>query len=304
MDTTLFHQSRHLDEDALCAPAAGCPFCGGESRDPVWTLQTSPDVYLLRCRQCDAVSASRMPTAAALDAYYGSYYSASGTDAEAHVTIDEPGRLAARLADAIASGSAAAPVRILDFGGGDGTISRLLAERLVAAGRERASVVVVDYDDRVVASRDERVDMQRQAALDDSAGHFDMVLASAVIEHYADPADLLGRLLSRVKPNGMFYARTPSMVPLMRLLKPFGVALDFTYPGHLHDLGQRFWEGYFRSGAPGFTLRSSRPSIVETTLSRHFLRTVAAHALKLPWHVLGRRYTLVGGWEILAQRTT
>lgn len=89
----------------------------------------------------------------------------------------------------------------------------------------------------------------------------------------------------------------------MKLARIFGVKLDFTYPGHIHDLGQAFWEHYFSANQKDtFNLLVSQPSIVETTLSLNFIRTVAAHALKSPWYILRKHYPLVGGWEILAQR--
>src|SRR5262249_28761807 len=107
----------------------------------VWVLQKDPDVDLQRCGRCGALSASRMPTAAALDAYYGNYYGAAA-DAD-HVTIDRPERLGAHVA-AAASAAGVEP-RILDFGGGDGTIGKLVARALIDRGATRAQLTVVDY---------------------------------------------------------------------------------------------------------------------------------------------------------------
>ena len=102
----------------------------------------------------------------------------------------------------------------------------------------------------------------------------------------------------------MFYARTPCVAPLMGWAGRLGVRWDFTFPAHLHDLGQAFWEGWFARGgaAERFRIVRSRPSIVETTLSKHLVRTVVARVIKSPWYVLGRSYGLVGGWEIFATR--
>ncbi|MBK7056538.1 MAG: hypothetical protein IPH52_16115 [Leptospiraceae bacterium] len=40
----------------------------------VFQLQENPDVFLLKCFECFAVSASRMPSQEALDSYYAGYY--------------------------------------------------------------------------------------------------------------------------------------------------------------------------------------------------------------------------------------
>jgi hypothetical protein len=103
--------------------------------------------------------------------------------------------------------------------------------------------------------------------------------------------------------RGIFYARTPYMLPMMKAFRLIGVNLDFTYPGHIHDLGQAFWENYFTTEqSDEFQVLASSPSIVATTFGKHFLRTVAAYSLKAPWYLLGKSYKFVGGWEIFAQK--
>lgn len=112
------------------------------------------------------------------------------------------------------------------------------------------------------------------------------------------------RLLGLLRKDGRFYARTPYVAPLMNLCRTFGIGWDFTYPAHVHDLGQAFWEAYFKSSAcsANMTILASRPSIVETSMSEHLARTVAAYALKAPWYLLRHRYKLVGGWEVVARK--
>ena len=97
----------------------------------------------------------------------------------------------------------------------------------------------------------------------------------------------------------MFYARTPYVLPLLRLLKRFGIELDFTYPGHLHDLGQNFWNN-IPNMYRDFNLRILRscPSIVETSFGQDFMTTLLAYIFKFPWYVLRGFYGYVGGWEI------
>ena len=105
---------------------------------------------------------------------------------------------------------------------------------------------------------------------------------------------------------GVFYARTPCMLPLIKFLKNLRIKIDFSFPGHIHDLGQAFWESYLHQAIScgDLILLESNPSFVETTFKRHFFRTLASYLFKAPWYLLGRRYTLVGGWEIFIKKTS
>jgi hypothetical protein len=70
-------------------------------------------------------------------------------------------------------------------------------------------------------------------------------------------------------------------------------------------MGQEFWERLpdtLRGEVGKLDVVSSRPSIVETCFRQDAVRTVAAYLLKAPWYVLGRRYKLVGGWEVVFHR--
>jgi hypothetical protein len=90
----------------------------------------------------------------------------------------------------------------------------------------------------------------------------------------------------------------------MRLAGTFGQKLDFTFPAHLHDFGQHFWENVLKIVPEGdeFEILHSAPSLVETDFRTHPWHTLAAHLAKAPWRIFGRRYTLVGGWEIVFRR--
>jgi hypothetical protein len=309
INTTIFHRSQHLSEtDLLPVPsrpagdavAGVCLFCQSTDRKPVWNLQRNPDVELMECVQCHSISASRLPTGRALDEYYQGYYSSGGSLAdEGEITFAQPHRLAKHIVKNMPRPTPKI-FSILDFGGGDGTIAYLIAKELVGLGVTTVSIEVIDHSKNVVVSDDSRIDIKKIKGLVD-IGHtgFTLVIASAVIEHYPMPDALISDLLEKVCHGGVFYARTPTMVPIMKLAKKAGIHLDFTYPGHMHDLGQKFWEAYFQKRCH-FSLTVSRPSIVETTFGGNFLRTLAAYAMKFPWHFLGGRYGLVGGWEILA----
>lgn len=307
MEVTAFHGSLHLDDDKLKPPDSRCPLCNSANRQYVYTLQKNPEVLLLQCKDCHAVSASRMPTDEALEEYYSYYYDSSVSKApDEQITLDNPQRLAKKLADTYYRYQNNQAVSILDCGGGDGTISHLVALHLVKCGAVQVNITIVDYSKKLVSSQDSRITLNKVNTLEDvDKAQYGLVLASAVVEHSPRPSALLRDLLQCMDKSGLFYARTPYVLPIMRLLKLIGVKVDFTYPGHIHDLGQAFWESYFKNEqSDDFKILESRPSIVETTLSKHFLRTVVAHVIKAPWYLLGKSYKYVGGWEIFVLKSS
>lgn len=237
---------------------------------------------LLRCPKCHGYSASRMPTAAALDAYYAHYYQ---PDQDEKVTLDNVGKWAARIARFAPAGDV---LRILDFGGGDGSLAVAIGKVLGRPTR----IVLIDHNDKpcqpgIVALKPGEWPQEK----------FDLIVASAVLEHIPELGPTLQRLAGYLDEGGKMYVRTPAMVDVARLTRA-----DLCFPGHVHDLGQAFWDSASRLLGPDYRVEHSRPSAVETTFARHPVRTLAAYVLKAPWWVLGRRYGLVGGWEAVIAR--
>ncbi len=300
LQSTLFHRSVHLSEQDLLAPSICCPFCASIERTPIAVLQKEPEVALLYCRTCHAASASRMPKPEALEKYYSHYYD----DKEEKITLDTPDRMAShivRYARPLMGDLAEQHVCLLDYGGGDGSISIGIARKLLDLGAGKVDIALLDYDRSTKESSGQRIQISRPADIAQIAEQsMDLVIASAVIEHIPEPRDVLAKLLTSLKPGGVFYARTPYVSPLSRLAKVANSSFDFTYPAHVHDLGARFWNNVVNilplTGE--YQVLRSTPSIVETTFRQHFLRTLAAHVLKMPGYVFKETYGLVGGWEV------
>lgn len=296
----VYHQGMHLSEEELLPLERACVVCdfAGERR-PVLSLQRAPRVDLLECK-CGCRSASRMPKPDVLAAYYSSYYS-HGNDTG--YTFDESSRFGAHLLRQLKLGSVSCP-RILDFGGGiAAALSRSLADELIAQGAQRVEIVLVDYN--ADCQRDwGQITVECCRSLDEVKDQFDIVIASGIVEHIPYPHDTLLQLLGSLRSAGRAYFRTPAMSSTVRLAERLGIRLDFTYPAHVHDLGQAFWENVLQSlgACREYHLLTSRPSIVETTFRLHPLPTVISHVFKLPWYLLRGAYTLVGGWEAVIAR--
>lgn len=270
-------------------------------------LQSRPEVHLRECAGCHACTASRIPRPHALDAYYHAYYgNAKSSELGSRTTVANRGRFCGHVSDRITSCVARPIRRVLDFGGGDGAIAYGVCQNLASSSEEDREIDVVDYVCQSAATpHDSSIQIRSYASLDEVPNEtYDLVLASGVIEHLPDPRQVLTRLLKCVAVGGLFYARTPWVLPLQRLAKWLGIRLDFSFPGHIHDLGGDFWRFVFAGGLapPGFQICVERPSPVETSVRHGGLITVCAHLLKAPWFVVGNAYKLVGGWEVFAVR--
>jgi SAM-dependent methyltransferase len=299
---TPFHQGKVVPAEHAGPELALCPVCGSvRPRTLIAAIQSEPRIDLARCEDCFACSATRQPAAEWLSDWYANYYAASDTG---H-TFHNASRLAAHIAHfggRLVAGTE--PLRLLDFGSGDGAVSVALAQRLGQGGRVPASVHLVDLHP-VPVPAPAGVELSTGTDLK-TAPMADVVVASAILEHLPHPEQTLVELLEHLRPGGIFYARTPFNAALARWMPGF----DLGYPGHLHDLGPDWWNSVAgRRGLPVRVVRSA-PSIVETTLRQAPIRTVLAHALKLParaqaqWRgvVSGGWWPVCGGWEVVWQR--
>jgi ubiquinone/menaquinone biosynthesis C-methylase UbiE len=156
------------------------------------TLQADPEVVLMSCERCYATSVSRLPTPTALDDYYSSYYDTGNVAA---VTADDPAKIARRIARYASKSSS---IDLLEFGGGDGSIGIEVLARLGARG----SVTVVDYDHRRFAPAPSGVILNHTEELCNVQRTFNLVIASAAIEHLPNPKAVLQDLLAKVVLGG------------------------------------------------------------------------------------------------------
>jgi hypothetical protein len=300
ISVTAYHDGFALTEEQLEPAEAACPVCGSTAaRTRLFAVQAEPEVWFLRCAACRAASASAMPKAGVLDELYRSMYD----DVDRAVTLQCVERFAAPIVRVWGDRAVGRPVRILDFGGGDGSLAVEVARRLVGGAAPSVIIEVIDFH-AVADPRDPRIVISSRGDLDPSGEPYDIVIASAILEHVPDAAGLIVALTTRVAPGGLFYARTPWAVPVRRLSS----RVDMVFPGHVHDMGGDFWNRFCATfGLPARTVVSG-PSPVETDLRSAAVRTAVAHVLKVPAraeralrgvHEGVPWWPLVGGWHAI-----
>lgn len=306
MKATIFQETRHIEEDQMMPADPACPFCSSKDRIRVGLLQNNPEVALLACRDCHAASASRIPTSETLLEYYREYYQTTAHRGhKKRVTFDLTEKLATHIFNKTSQSLDKDSLNILDFGGGDGSIAVKIAENFLIKCCSEVRITLVDHNETFAQFDDDRICMIHKAKLADiPSGQYDLIIASAIIEHLPQPQEDIIKLLNLMHTGGMFYARTPYVIPFFKLAATLGRRLDFSYPGHLHDLGPSFWNT-FSSRLPlniHLEVLSSQPSMAETSFKDHFFRTLAAHFCKAPWYLFGNRYEMVGGWEVFLMK--
>lgn len=295
MQPTAFHYSKHMKESDLLDENVSCTFCDSNDLEVICELQENPNVNLLKCKACELTLASRFPTDVALAEYYSKYYSSS----DAKITNDNHKHFSKHIFSIIkkAKIESKGVLKIIDFGGGDGSISYEVAKRLIMSNVAHSVVVsIVDYENSIVDYKDSNIKINHIKDTSLLENDYDLVIASAVLEHIPKSKEILDNLISKLKPKGIVYIRTPYIVPLLLMLRKVNVNLDFTYPAHIYDMGELFWTKYCDSH--GLKVHTNQPSPVETTFKNNLFRTVVAYSLKFPWKVFGSRYSYVGGWEV------
>lgn len=300
MRAAVYHYSVHVSERDLIPRYDSCPLCSSLSLKRIAKVQCSPDVWLIRCLVCRAGFTSHVPTPELLRQYYANYY---GTR-EIKATVPSVRSFAhhiVKLLKRTKSCHSNSSYKLLDFGGGDGSLICEIARLMPGM----VDAVLVDYHE----PRRHDVSNLRLKSRDDITlveGDFDLIIASASLEHTVDLRATLLALVARLKSDGVMYARTPWIAPFMRVW-PW---IDFTFPGHLWDLGGDFWAALPDQKWIGLDVIFSSPSPIETGFFQFPLRTVLAFCLKLPSRLecrLGvtRKRPLwrwVGGWEVLLTR--
>jgi SAM-dependent methyltransferase len=296
---------RRLNQNDIIDTTSFCPLChSGVERNPVFTIQQEPLIQWLFCNECKAYSASKMPTEQFLENYYREYYE----EKQAKVTVGRPEGLARHIAQLLPD-NPKQTLRLLDFGGGDGTLVKVLAGILRQKYPETDfKITLIDFnqeDDEEGEFFSFRSETTLAAVKNQN---FDIILASAIIEHVPEAHQLLQELFDLLDTEeGALYIRTPFVSPLKKIFRGY----PLKYPMHVHDLGPSFWNRVRERYCCSLEVSVSQPSMVASGFSgKKWLRSCVAHTFKFPArlesrlraHPIDYFWNLMGGWEIIFRK--
>ena len=198
--------SRAGDHEPLCLA------CGSQDSE-LWAEATdieyctSDRAYAyLRCKACDCLWIDPVP-ADSLEAIYPSnYYSYSGEDPSFIGRVKNA--LDRRVFRALVSEIPGQKLRALDIGGGSGSALDILQQ----ADARIHDTVVLDMDDGAKRIAESRGHDFVHGRIEDYApdGLYDLVLMLNLIEHVANPAEVLRKVTSLLKPGGRIIVKTPN----------------------------------------------------------------------------------------------
>ena len=131
VQATGFHRGKRVGAADIDDARQMCPVChSSRPRRAVFRVQRDPDIEMLECTACGAASASHMPKPDVLATYYAEYYAG----ASLRHTLDKPERFARHALRAMPDFDSSTSLRILDFGGGDGSLAIAVAKLLQSRG--------------------------------------------------------------------------------------------------------------------------------------------------------------------------
>jgi SAM-dependent methyltransferase len=197
----------HATKPGLHLVAAPCGICGENDGEPVavgkdFEYRTSPDTFVtLRCPKCRVVYLSPRPADDEFERIYPANYHAFDFNPEEFGFVYKVRRkLEARR---VLKWCKKLPVnaKILDVGCGDGFHLRLLKDY----GKPGWKLEGIDADPRAVAVAQKAGIDVRQGQVESlplELGSYDLILCIMTIEHVGDPAGLLRRIHSLLKPGG------------------------------------------------------------------------------------------------------
>jgi 2-polyprenyl-3-methyl-5-hydroxy-6-metoxy-1,4-benzoquinol methylase len=302
INSSRFNRKINVEEKWLENSFNNCPFCDSINIKKIGLIQKNPKVYFCECADCNIGFADRQPTEEFLVEYYHNYYSGQ---VRSTTIIPEP--LAKHLYKILSPISIRQKFSILDFGGGDGSVSLILGYILLKEGiTMNVEIVLIDLFPHPLENENENINLAQYSSIDNVSENqkFDIIIASAILEHVKFPKETLQKLLLLLKTKGNIYSRTPYILPFFKLLKKAGISVDTLYPGHLFDMGNLFWKNslHTMNCFDKYLIRRSQTSLAENSFKEGILKAMVTRLFKIPSRFLKYKYHLVGGWEVLIEK--
>lgn len=286
---------------------SSCGVCGCQNLKRIGFYRGNPEIHFVQCEKCGAVTYDKILAQSFIDEIYDGNQYYDDTEEDSLVTFYGVERFGKHLLNAFKTVEIKEKCRILDFGGGDGAIAYNLASKLKEKYPDTSfEIIVVDYTEKLFRSNNDGISMFHAFPLEtlSEENKFDIVVASAVVEHIPRPKDIFLKLFSVVKKGGLLYFRTPYRYPLHKFAKHFKVDFDMLYPGHIWDFGGDKWWRHLTQ-VIGLKSKvqviSSKPAIVEKSFKSHFFVALLSYLLKAPWYIC-HLWCFVGGWEVVYKK--
>lgn len=272
-----------------------CPNCGDEDQKNTLVLQNNPKVKMIKCSNCKLAYANQMPNEEFLENLYDPKIYKS------HLTNnpDNTKKLAEKIYKEIDFNID--KVKILDYGGGNGKLSKEII-KLLKKNNIYAQSLVVDIHD---STQGENIYFKTVEEFKLDEEKYDIILASAVLEHLPNFRDILDNLLNKLNNKGYFYCRTPWEFELSKIMKIYKIK----WPRHLYDIGGDFWVNFFKS-KNDFEIILSETSVTEIS-KKNIIKYITAQILKkislLEFYIKKNKLSLpkwpfVGGWDLIVKK--
>lgn len=302
LNKSKYNRRETLKEDQLDARIEKCPFCSSSDTNKIGIIQKEPEINAVECNKCKIGFVDRQPAEHFLHEYYRDYYKKSK-----RCTTVESSILSKHIIKQIGEQSYFENYSLLDFGGGDGSVSQTIGQYLIKndlAGK--INIVNVDFHPSSLKNDSGRITLEHFNSLDQLRleHKFDLIIASAILEHVKNPAGISLKLLNSLKSGGKCYFRTPYIYPFFKIFRFIRMSIDIQFPGHLFDMGNLFWSSFLKNQnlSKDFHLIKSQTSLVETLLKEDPVKSTISYLLKLPSRNLKNHYHLAGGWEVIIEK--
>lgn len=181
-----------------------CGFCESTEFISLQQYFQKPDIHFVKCKNCGAVTYDKQFSQAALDKMYSNYEYHSEDEVQS-VTFYGSERFAKHISKYV-DFAEKDKVKILDFGGGDGALAYFTALQLKKRNPKMIiEILVVDYCNSLYKSdRSDGITMRHDFPLSKVEEEFDLIIASAIIEHLPKPAEEVKKLFTLLTGGGVY----------------------------------------------------------------------------------------------------